>query len=110
MNGAIGETGLPTGLHTKKGPKPIAEAYGDKTMVGNEGCYKQAVRLIKDPTKTKKNASTFFPDSWSLEDIREAIEYAYNTGKGNFIEVSTPSKGAGMILYFNGDSYFPYFD
>jgi hypothetical protein len=105
-----------TGLHTIHGDRPAAEGYGPKTMLGNLGCYRQTVRGRRQTAETgarnaaadtqdKKFQSTFYPDDWSLEDIREAIEYA--SQRGNTYEVLTPSKGIGMTLWFNGESYYP---
>ena len=108
-NGGTNRDGQPTGYHTIKGTKPIAEGFGDKTML-DFGCYRQSVRLIgggEDKSKTKPKPSTFFPDEWSLDDIREAIEYAVPVG--NLYEVVT-AKGNGMKLFKNADSWFPYFD
>lgn len=107
-NGGLKEDGRPTGLHTIHGDNPIAEPFGARTPK-DFGCYVQAVRLIADNSKIKKKASTFYPDDWSLDDIREAIEYANSRGGPNY-EVTRPEKGRGMLLYFNGDSYFPNFD
>jgi hypothetical protein len=101
-----------TGLHTIHGDHPAAEGFGNKTMVGPLGCYKQSVRA-KHPegeettaeSRDKKFQSTFYPDEWTLEDIREAIEYASQRGKE--YEVMSPEKGIGMMLFFNGESYYP---
>ena len=102
------------GLHTTRGPRPVGEGYGPKTPVGNLGCYKQAVRVRRQgdddgpqaQDKDKKLQSTFFPDDWTLEDIREAIEYAAPP-RNNAYEVLSPAKGVGMTLWFNGESYYP---
>lgn len=101
-----------TGLHTIHGDNPAAEGFGPKTMVGTHGCYKQSVRAKRQegakPTaeeRDKKFQSTFYPDDWDLQDIREAIEYASQRGKE--YEVLSPAKGIGMVLYFNGESYYP---
>jgi Bacterial EndoU nuclease len=106
-NGGLKDDGRPTGLHTIHGGHPIAEPFGAKTPQ-DFGCYVQAVRLIADNSKIKKKPSTFYPDDWSLDDIREAIEYANSRG-GPSYEVTRPEKGRGMLLHFNGDSYFPNF-
>ena len=105
--GGTHTSGTPTGYHTIKGQSAIAEGYGKKTML-DFGCYKQGVRLIADHSKVKQKESTFFPDDWSLDDIREAIEFALTVGK--LYEVVTPAKGKGMKLFKNADSFFPYFD
>jgi hypothetical protein len=105
--GGTNSDGGPTGYHTIHGKGAIAQGFGDKTMLGY-GCYKQNVRLINKPEKVKSKPSTFFPDDWSLDDIREAIEYAVPVG--NLYEVTTPAKGKGMKLFKNADSWFPYFD
>lgn len=105
--GGTNSDGGPTGYHTTKREDAIAEGYGEKTMLAF-GCYQQNVRLVADHSKTKKKPSTFFPDDWSLEDIREAIEYALPVG-GHY-EVVAPAKGAGMVLFKNADSWFPFFE
>jgi hypothetical protein len=111
----VGKHKTPTakvsGLHTIHGPQPVAEGYGPKKDLGL-GCYRQAVRprpgQAQGATEVdKKNESTFFPDTWDLEDIREAIEYA--SKRGNEYEVLTPEKGIGLTLFFNGESYYPNF-
>jgi hypothetical protein len=100
-----------TGLHTIHGDRPAAEGFGPKTMVGSLGCYKQSVRSIQQAqqknveSREKRFQSTFYPDDWTLEDIREAIEYASQRGKE--YEVMSPQKGVGLTLFFNGESYYP---
>ena len=65
------------------------------------------MRNIKEPEKVKPDKSTFFPDSWSLQDIWNAIETAATAGKKlPNLEVTT-TKGKGMRLWENPDSYFP---
>ena len=105
MKGGKKEDGTPKGLHTSKGENRIAEGFGPKQYFGEFGCYKQKVRIIGEPTKIKADESTFFPDSWSLEDIRMAIEYA--SSRKNMFEVMAPEKGAGMMLYGNAEGYYP---
>lgn len=105
--GGLNREGGPTGYHTIKGQNAIAEGYGKKTMLAFD-CYRQNVRLIDAPDKTKQKPSTFFPDDWTLEEIREAIEYAVPVG--NLYEVVSPAKGKGMKLFKNADSWFPFFD
>lgn len=97
-----------TGYHWSGDPAAVAEGYGAKTDYAY-GCYSQAVRLRDDHTVTKPKESTFFPDNWERKDIIVAIEYADSVG-GNIFEVSAPKKGAGLRLFYNGDSYFPFFD
>ena len=101
------------GLHTIRGDAPVGEGHGPQTFVGDLGCYRQTVRVRRGdatgPTaedKDKKLQSTFFPDDWTLEEIREAIEYAAPP-RNNAYEVLTPAKGIGMTLWFNGESYYP---
>ena len=97
-----------TGYHWSGDPGAIAEGYGAKTDYAH-GCYSQAVRLRDDHAVTKPKESTFFPDNWERKDIIVAIEYANSVG-GNIFEVASPKKGAGLRLFYNGDSYFPFFD
>lgn len=104
--GGLKEDGRPTGYHTTRGTNAIAEGFGQKTMRDFD-CYEQQVRLRSDPSKVKKGGSTFFPDSWTLEEIREAIEYAVPVGQ--LFEVVTPLKGAGMRLRSNDSSWYPCF-
>ena len=120
-----------TGLHTIHGNSPKARGTGGQTELGTKGCYRQAVERwdseaekkqgededeekvpAKAPTKSaktkqKKHESSFYPDDWTLEDIRDAIEYAV-ARDGNRFDVMWPTKGIGIQLWFNGESYFPY--
>ncbi len=119
-----------TGLHTIHGNRPTARGTGDKKTFGTKGCYRQAVEYwdseaekkgdsdeeekapVKAPTKPvktkqKKHESSFYPDEWTLEDIRDAIEYAA-ARDGQRFDVMWPTKGIGIQLWFNGESYFPY--
>ncbi len=105
--GGTNRSGEPTGYHTINGKDAIAEGFGPKKEL-EFNCYQQRVRLIKDHEKIKQKPSTFFPDDWSLDDIREAIEYALPVGK--HFEVMAPAKGRGMKLFKNADSWFPFFD
>jgi hypothetical protein len=119
-----------TGLHTINGNSPKARGTGDRKPFGTKGCYRRAVEYwdsqaekkgsddeeekapVKAPTKQanakqKKHESSFYPDDWTLEDIRNAIEYAV-ARDGNRFDVMWPPKGIGIQLWFNGESYFPY--
>jgi hypothetical protein len=105
-NGEVRDDDSPTGLHTIKGENRVCEWFGNKTNKPF-GCYWKAVRSIKGQ-KVKPKGSTFYPDAWSLDDIVDAIEYAAPiTGSANLFEVMAPAKSPGLVLYFNGDSYFP---
>lgn len=108
-NGQVRSDQSPTGLHTINGTNRVCEWYGEKQNQAF-GCYWRAVRSIADPSKTKPKGSTFYPDHWTIQDITDAIEYAsQRQGKAEF-EVQAPAKSPGLILMFNGDSYYPYFD
>jgi EndoU nuclease-like protein len=108
-----------TGLHTIKGPKPVAVGVGKKTYFGGFECYSQGIVKKEQPGAEKKQQpkkkpaaepnlkkSSFYPDDWELKDIRDAIECASKTGM--YYEVTIPEKGAGMFLHFNGASWYPY--
>lgn len=97
------------GYHWTGDGSAVAEGFGATTPLGGIGCYAQKVRLREHPDTVKDKASTFFPNDWSRKDVTVAIEYA-NVVAGNIFEVTKPKKGAGLKLFFNGDSYFPYFE
>jgi hypothetical protein len=105
-NGEVRDDDTPTGLHTIKGDSRVCEWFGDaKNKPFN--CYWKAVRSITSK-KAKPKGSTFYPDAWSLQDIVDAIEYAAAIkGSASLFEVQAPAKAPGLVLYFNGDSYFP---
>lgn len=99
------------GYHwTGLGAAAVAEGFGDKSNVDAFGAYKQSVKergVVKDALK-KTNQSSFFPDAWSAAEVRMSIEYAVQDVKTKpFYRVTLPTKGAGLILTSNPDSYFP---
>jgi len=110
VNGQLRPDKSPTGLHTIKGTEQdrVCEWYGDR-VDKDYNCYWKRVRSKADASLSKDKGSTFFPDSWSTQDIKDAIEYAsQRVGRPEF-EVQAPAKEPGLILFFNGDSYYPYF-
>ena len=110
VKGQLRSDNSPTGLHTIKGQQSerVCEWYGDR--VDHEyDCYWKNVRSRADTSKSKTKGSTFYPDAWTIQDIKDAIEYAsQRSGKPEF-EVQAPAKAPGLVLFFNGDSYYPYF-
>lgn len=110
VNGEI-KAGKIVGLHTKRGAM-VAIPTGAMTPLQSRGdCYKQTLeytdpKAAKKTTKTTK-VSTFYPDDWSLDDIRDAIETATLRTQGSaYYDVNT-AKGAGMVLFTNTESWFP---
>lgn len=109
LNGDIREDKSPTGLHTIHGTNRVCEWYGNAQQL-EYGCYWKDVRSLSDRSKSKPKGSTFYPDNWTVQDIKDAIEFAsQRKGKPEF-EVQAPARSPGLVLFFNGDSYYPYFD
>ncbi len=96
--------GKPAGFHSINGSSPVMEKTGGDVIPRENGCYWSPVRSIKDRTE-KKNGSTFYPDDWTPDQIKTAIEYA--EGKGNSFITTDDAPIAGIPLYFNGESYYP---
>ena len=109
VNGEI-KAGKIVGLHTKRGAM-VAVPTGSTTPLETRGdCYQQTLEYT-DPKGKKGNKttklSTFYPDAWTLEDIRDAIETATLRSQGSaYYDVNT-AKGAGMVLFTNTESWFP---
>jgi hypothetical protein len=113
--GDIGAKGHPTGFHWKgKADDAINEAHGAVTM-GAQGFYKQAVKLKERAGKKggkvdgkevksvdKPDESTFFPDDWVDEEVRDAIEL-----RNSQDQIITPKKGEGITLQKSGDTIYP---
>ncbi|RZI59524.1 MAG: hypothetical protein EOP37_11610 [Rubrivivax sp.] len=102
------------GYHWKGlGNEANVEAYGDQRRTDRFGCYVQAVRSVNKTGAQnftpvlKSTDSTFFPDDWSEQDIRMAIEHAVQEGSQPELTVTFPIKAKGMVLFKNDDSFFP---
>ena len=108
--GAVRADKSPTGLHTSQGKESerVCEWYGDR-VDQDHNCYWKNVRSKSDKSKSKPKGSTFYPDDWAITDIKDAIEYASQRQGKPELEVQAPAKEPGLVLFFNGDSYFPYF-
>lgn len=99
------KNGKVTGYHSTclgdKSTNRIAD-NPEREELGN-GIYKAKVVNRNNPTKEKKDKSTFFPDSWTQEDITAAINmrnkdgYVYDKGQ----------KWDGLKLCKNGDTIYP---
>lgn len=101
------EDGKVTGYHStylgNESTNRIAD-NSEREELGN-GIYKAKVVNRQDPTKEKKDKSTFFPDLWTQKDIIAAINmrntngYVYDEGQ----------KWHGLKLCKNGDTIYPQF-
>jgi hypothetical protein len=107
-NGELKSDGVPKGFHTLTGERPVARTDGARRDHPH-GCYWSKVVSSTDPTKVKPDGSTFFPTAWTRQDIVDAIEYASEVRRGQLYETTKEAKTAGLQLWCNGDSYFPYF-
>lgn len=95
-----------TGYHWEGDDESVAIAYGAKTNVeGQYGLYQRHVCARKDPDVKKGNVSTFFPETWSKENIIAAIEYANDVG--GRLEATFPSKARGLKMVINDAGFFP---
>jgi hypothetical protein len=112
--GDIGAKGHPTGFHWKgKKDEAICEAI-DPVSSASNGFYRQKVRVKPDKimnnrvdgklvkNKEKPDGSTFFPDAWTEDQVKDAIELRDSNN-----EITTPKEAAGIKLHPSGDTIYP---
>lgn len=91
-------------------PEAIAEGFGEPEEVPNcrRSVYHRDVRLRSNTKVVKKKGSTFFPRAWSIAQVCQAIETSVQEIKSKPYYTVKESYGAGMVLFYNGTSFFPY--
>lgn len=112
--GDLGAKGHPTGFHWKgKAGDAIAEGDGAVTATSGD-FYHEGVNLkaskVEDGTVKKANVkrydkpdgSTFFPDDWSEQDVKDAIELRNSSD-----QITTPADAAGQQLVKSGETIYP---
>lgn len=105
--GDVSEDGKnPTGFHWKgNAAEAWLEGTGDVTReVG--GFYHENTRFKADKKPAKANlnkpdGSTFFPDAWTEQEVKDAIETRNSAG-----QITTP-KGYGTTLTKAGETIYP---
>jgi len=112
--GDVGSGGYPSGFHWKgKADDAYSEGYDEVTNATDAGFYKQAVRY-KETIATagtggasmakryKADASTFFPDDWTEQEVKDAVEL-----RNSKDEITKPAKGLGVKLIKSGETIYP---
>jgi hypothetical protein len=110
-HGEVRVGGKVVGFHWK-GDEDNAVAEGDGSVTNGPnamGVYAEGVQQKGKPKNKKKGGSTFFPDSWSESDVKDAIRGAAKSG-GKYYEALRPPKAAGLKLLTNEDSVYPEFE
>jgi hypothetical protein len=109
--GELNKDGDPVGYHWKGNPKSILEGFGEKSAEGKCGVYQQRVRH-KGNKKEKSNKSTFFPDLWKEQDVKDALTSASHRRVGKYGEASKPEDANGLRIDFMGDgsTAFPIYE
>lgn len=113
--------GTPVGFHTKllEGNGAVCKVFGTATPIPNSGgCYKQNVAVVSNANPVvgqNTKESTFFPTTFTLQDIEAVCKSAYMNATGqdmdkNFTSTSTAAPGNGMKLNFTADSIYPQYD
>lgn len=113
--GDISSKGRPSGFHWKGQADEAIHEGVDGMSQGAKGFYKQSVRLKtsvgsvgsnvdgkKVKNIDKEEQSTFFPDTWSESDVKDAIEL-----RNGEDQIVTPKKGEGINLVKSGDTIYP---
>lgn len=112
--GDLGAKGHPTGFHWKgKAGEAIAEGDGAVTDTSGD-FYHEGVNLkasaVEDGTVKKANVkrydkpdgSTFFPDDWTEQNVKDAIELRNSSD-----QITTPADAAGQQLVKSGETIYP---
>lgn len=96
-----------------KNDEAICEAF-DQEEASSKGFYHQKVRAKssaikngkvdgKQVTKAEKpDGSTFFPDAWTEDQVKDAIEFRNSNN-----EITTPKEAAGIKLNPQEDTIYP---
>jgi Bacterial EndoU nuclease len=93
--------GDPIGFHWKgREAEAWHEGVGDPTASNGDGFYHQAV-VRKGTYKPKAEGSTFFPDDWTAQQVKDAIETC------NSSDQITTSEGFGVKLQKSGGTIYP---
>ena len=82
----------------------VAETTGEPGGTDDHGVYHQGVRN-RATHGVKGGGSSFFPDNWTLHDLKAAINYA--EGDLPDLTVTIPPRSAGMAIHFVGDTCYP---
>ena len=85
MRGEVGPSGRPTGGHSRPGgvdppDRRMGRRGPDRPTGGYDG-FEIGYRR-PDGRWTSRQASTFFPDAWTEDDVREAVREAWNDPGG----------------------------
>lgn len=110
--------GTPVGYHTKvlEGKGAVCKTIGEATPIPNSGgCYKQTVTVLSAEKGAKSKESTFFPSTFTLQDIEAVCKSAYLSSGSqdmskNFSSKSSVDPGKEMKLNFTADSIYPQYD
>jgi hypothetical protein len=111
--GELNKDGDPVGYHWKGDTKnAVLEGFDAKSPLGKCGVYTQKVRHKLHKSKVKGQESTFFPDEWTAQEVKEALLSASHQKVAGYGEVSKPVKAVGLKIVFMGDgsTAFPMYE
>jgi hypothetical protein len=112
--GDRGSKGHPAGFHWKgKAAQAICESDGTVTKE-DRGFYHEGVRFKASAVKNSKvdggdvkrwdkpDGSTFFPDHWTEQQVKDAIELRNSSD-----QVTVPDEAVGIKLQKSGETIYP---
>ena len=99
FEGEINRSGKPVGFHSRPGGKDPANAriVSIRDQPNNAGVYTATIE-VRDGNQWKSKFSSFFPDSFSREEVIDAVLNAYSNSRDKNAQPFEGPSGKGFTI------------